>query len=192
MITILIPTLDADIANATGRLAVLTAGCDATLLVVDGPKRGFTLTVNEGLRQIPDGDVCVLNDDILQFYPGWLGALSRALHSAPDIGIVGPSGNSHTQPMAFGKLGETGLEDVHHLPWWCVLLKRAALESVGLLDEGYIHYASDSDWCDRAALAGWRVTWARDVFLLHRGHGSKLQSAWAKADARRYQQRRLR
>jgi O-antigen biosynthesis protein len=192
MITILIPTLDASIANDTGKRALLSAGCHAALLVVDGPKRGFTLTVNEGLRQIATGDVCVLNDDILQFYPGWLAQLHRALHSDPAIGIVGPSGQSNTRPMCYGKLGGAGLEDVFHLPWWCVLLRREALDAVGLLDEGYIHYASDSDWCDRAALKGWRIVWDRGVYLKHKGHGSKLQSAWAKADAARYQQRRRR
>ena len=56
-IAIVIPTLDAARGADTGKLALLHAGCDARLIVVDGPARGFTKTVNEGLRQATTEDV---------------------------------------------------------------------------------------------------------------------------------------
>ena len=48
---IIIPTLDAALGKSTGDLALLSAGMDARLIVVAGPKRGFTATVNDGLVQ---------------------------------------------------------------------------------------------------------------------------------------------
>lgn len=187
MIAILIPTLAAARGADTGKRALLAAGCDARLLVVDGPRRGFTATVNDGLAQVQAGeDVCILNDDVALFTYGWLALLSLALHSASNIAMTCPTGHSHTSPMARGKLGDSGLEDVQHVPFWCVLLRAAALAQLGPLDARFIHYASDSNYCDRALLAGWRNVWVRDVWLQHAGHGSGLITEWAEHDRQVY------
>jgi GT2 family glycosyltransferase len=187
-IAIVIPTLDAARGASTGKLAQVTAGCDARLIVVNGPKRGFTATVNDGLAQTANEDVCILNDDIRWFTPGWLATLQRALYSARDIALVGPTGKSSTKPMATGKLGDSGLEDVHHIPFWCVLVKRATLKKLGGLDSRFIHYASDNLYCDRAHAAGLRCVWVKDVYLRHDHHGSGLISTWAKQDLELYRQ----
>lgn len=189
-IAIIIPTLDAATGARTGKLAQLTAGCESRLIVVDGPKRGFTATVNDGLAQTTTEDVCILNDDVQWFTPGWLDALHRALYSAADIAIVGPTGKSSTPPMCDGKIGETGLQKVWNLPFWCVLIRRSVLDSLGPLDARYIHYASDSAYCDRINAAGLRCVWVRAVYLEHRGHGSGRMTEWYKHDAGLYQRER--
>lgn len=52
----------------------------------------------------------------------------------------------------------------------CLLLTRDALDEVGLLDEGYFLYFEDTDFCVRAAVAGWEL-WhtCRAVVRHHEG-----------------------
>jgi len=191
-IAIVIPTLDKQRGQSIGKIALATAGCPAQLIVSPDPNRtGFTKTCNRGIKRADDtADICLLNDDILQFYHGWLVTLYRALYSKKNFGLIGPGGGSNTAPMRGGKLGMQGLEVVRHLPFWCVLIKRALINRIGLLDEAFIHYASDSWYCDQARKNGFQVVWCKDVFLKHRRHGSKLQSAWQKHDQALYRRRR--
>jgi GT2 family glycosyltransferase len=192
-IAIIIPTLSQGRGEETGRIALATAGnVDAGFIVSHDPNRtGFTKTCNRGIRKAPRGsDICLLNDDILKFYHGWLEVLQRALYSDPKFALVGPSGGSNTNPMRDGKLGMSGLKAVRHMPFWCVLIKAEIIRKLGLLDEAFIHYASDSWYCDCARKAGYKVVWVKDVFLKHQRHGSKLQSAWKKRDQALYRKRR--
>jgi len=165
--------------------------CDAVLIISHDPKRTrFTKTVNRGIKRAPVGsDIMILNDDILQFYPGWLATLQRALYSNSKFGLVGPGGGSHTAPMSGGQLGMQGLEVVKHIPFWCVLIKRKIIDKVGLLDEAFWHYASDSWYCDCVRKAGYQCVWVKDVFLKHKPHGSKLQSDAKKHDQALYKRR---
>lgn len=54
----------------------------------------------------------------------------------------------------------------------CLLLKGKALESVGLLDEGFHIYFEEVDWCRRARLAGWEIWFHPDAEVIHIGGGS--------------------
>ena len=49
----------------------------------------------------------------------------------------------------------------------CVLLRRDALEHVGLFDEGYFMYAEDADLCTRLRAAGWSVLFTPDLEVTH-------------------------
>jgi N-acetylglucosaminyl-diphospho-decaprenol L-rhamnosyltransferase len=48
-----------------------------------------------------------------------------------------------------------------------MLVRREALEEVGLLDEGYWLYMDDLDWCFRFHRAGWGVWYDGSVTVLH-------------------------
>lgn len=182
MTTIVIPTLDVDRGKATGKLALRRAGMKARLIVSAGPKRGFTKTVNDGIRQTKNDDICILNDDVSGFPSGWLATLHQVLYSNPKYGIVGPSGKSATPPANGGKPGMRGIQMVDRLSFWCVLIRRELIATVGLLDDCFIHYGSDYNYCLRARKAGWHCIWARKVFLKHQQHGSGLINEWAKRD----------
>ena len=190
-ITIIIPTLDKERGEATGRLALLAAGCDAELIVVAGPERGFTKTVNEGMRQVTAGDICILNDDIGRFQHGWLRSLRNGLYANPRYGIAGPSGKSASESRE-GRVGMTGLKVVRTLSFWCVLIKSAVIKDIGVLDERFIHYCSDNDYCDRATRHKWQCVWVKRVFLDHQHHGSGLRGKWKQQDQREYKQPRKR
>ena len=78
----------------------------------------------------------------------------------------------------------TGLEAVRQLSFWCVLIKRQLIDEIGLLDERFIHYCSDNDYCNRAHKKGWKCVWVKGVYLEHKHHGSGLCSTWKQHDQR--------
>jgi len=182
MIAIIIPTLDSARGEATGKLALLAAGMKARLIISAGPRRGFTKTVNDGIRQTENGDICLLNDDVSGFPSGWLATLHQVLYSNLKYGIVGPSGKSATPPTSAGKPGMHGIQVVDQLPFWCVLIRRELINTIGLLDEDFIHYGSDYLYCIQARKAGWHCVWAREVYLKHQHRVGGRVAEWSKRD----------
>jgi GT2 family glycosyltransferase len=65
------------------------------------------------------------------------------------------------------ELGEFEAGPVDSLNGAFMLIRREALEEVGLLDEGYWLYMDDLDWCYRFHRAGWRVWYDGSVSVLH-------------------------
>jgi N-acetylglucosaminyl-diphospho-decaprenol L-rhamnosyltransferase len=51
----------------------------------------------------------------------------------------------------------------------CVLLRREALDEVGLFDEGYFMYVEDVDLCTRLRRAGWEVRFSPELEVVHIG-----------------------
>ena len=48
-----------------------------------------------------------------------------------------------------------------------LLIRRRAIEQIGLLDETFWIYGEDIDWCIRAKRAGWKVMYHPDAHILH-------------------------
>lgn len=61
----------------------------------------------------------------------------------------------------------------------CFLLRRAALEEVGWLDEQYFMYTEEVDLCYRLARAGWHLWWVPQAVVKHYGGASSAQLAEA-------------
>lgn len=182
MISIVIPTIKPKLAQSTAALAALSAGTEVrTIISEDKRRRGFSRTVNAGMVQA-SFDTLILNDDIEWFQYGWARILQDALYSKPEYGIVGPSGKSSTTPMCDGWPGMHGLEEVDHLPFWCVLIKRDVIDRLGYLDTTFIHYGSDNYYCQLAKAHGFKNVWVRDVYLKHTHHGSGLITKWKEHD----------
>ncbi len=49
----------------------------------------------------------------------------------------------------------------------CVLIRRAVIQQIGLLDEGFFMYYEDADYCRRARAAGWQILYWPEVRVLH-------------------------
>jgi len=58
----------------------------------------------------------------------------------------------------------------------CLLIRRAVIEQIGHLDEGYFMYTEETDWCYRATRAGWEVWWAPGPAVIHLGGATAQQS----------------
>lgn len=61
----------------------------------------------------------------------------------------------------------------------CLLLRREALDQVGLLDESYFMYTEEVDLCYRLAEAGWELWWVPQAEVIHYGEASSRQAAQA-------------
>lgn len=54
----------------------------------------------------------------------------------------------------------------------CMIVRRKAVEAVGLLDERFFMYWEDTDWCQRMRNAGWRVVYYPKPYIYHYVGGS--------------------
>jgi N-acetylglucosaminyl-diphospho-decaprenol L-rhamnosyltransferase len=76
------------------------------------------------------------------------------------------------QPRPRAPGDESGVVEVQLLNGACLLVRRAALEAVGGLDERYRLYWEDVDIARRFRDAGFRILLVRSVRAVHRGKGS--------------------
>jgi len=52
------------------------------------------------------------------------------------------------------------------------MVRRRVLEEVGPFDEGYFFYMEETDLCERARRAGWRIEYVPRGVIIHHGGGS--------------------
>ncbi len=67
--------------------------------------------------------------------------------------------------------------DVDWVQGSALLARREVYEQIGGLDEGYIMFSEELDWCKRAKLAGWRVVYLGSAHITHHGGKSTEQVA---------------
>lgn len=60
-------------------------------------------------------------------------------------------------------------QDVRAVSGACMMVRRSAIETVGILDEHLVMYAEDLDWCYRFKRAGWRVVYLPTANVTHYG-----------------------
>ena len=66
-------------------------------------------------------------------------------------------------------------QDVDALSGACMVVRRAALDQVGSLDEGFFMYSEDTEFCFRLKRAGWRVVYWPEARVRHWGGYSTSQ-----------------
>jgi len=62
--------------------------------------------------------------------------------------------------------------DPHQVEWisGCgILVRRAVIEQVGMIDERYFYYWEETEWCLRAGKSGWQVVHVPQAKLWHKG-----------------------
>jgi hypothetical protein len=67
----------------------------------------------------------------------------------------------HQQPLPVDPV------EVEAISGSCMLVNRAALKDVGLLDEGYFLHCEDLDWCMRFRQKGWKIMFVPDAHVVH-------------------------
>ena len=168
-------------------------GLDWITLIENGRNLGFVRGNNAGVRAAPaDHDVLLLNNDVVVPQCGWLEEMQRAAYVADDIGVVGcrlrlpdgrllhagaymPVGSFWGQQIGSLEkdINQYGLDrDVQCVVGACIYIKRAVLDAVGPLDEAFFSYFEDTDYCLRAAEAGFRTVCAGGVTLIHHENAS--------------------
>lgn len=157
-------------------------------ILLNPSNRGFAGGCNQGIAVARGRDVVLLNNDTV-VSEGWLeGMLSAA--EASGAGLVGPRTNRINGPQqvddvpydertlagfeefaqAWRKQHRAEVAEIHRLMGFCLLIRREVIERIGGLDSGFGKgNLEDDDYCLRAALAGFRVIVANEVFIHHFG-----------------------
>ena len=68
------------------------------------------------------------------------------------------------------------IRDVDALNGCFLLIRRTAMDRVGLIDERYFMYGDDIDWCLRFRKAGWPVVFYPEAAAIHYGGGTTAQA----------------
>ncbi len=151
-----------------------------------GFARGANLGIERALRMDADF-VWLLNNDT----ECPVDTLEKLLHTAAaqgEAGLVGSVLYYHDRPsvvQAWGggsvnRWSGTGTHYVRPTPlgansyvtFASVLLRRAVLDELGPLYDGYFMYYDDSDYCLRLAKTRWRLAVAEDTAVLHKESAS--------------------
>lgn len=72
--------------------------------------------------------------------------------------------------LAHYLMSDTALSGPLEVVWLmgaCILIRRDALEDVGVLDDGFFLYREDTDWCVRARNKGWKVFFLPGLEAVH-------------------------
>ncbi|MFQ3534353.1 MAG: glycosyltransferase family 2 protein [Aggregatilineales bacterium] len=77
-------------------------------------------------------------------------------------------------------VADTAIAEVDWVQGSALMLRRAVYEQIGGLDEGYIMFSEEVDFCKRAKLAGWKVVYHGGVYVVHHGGKSTEQVSAAK------------
>jgi GT2 family glycosyltransferase len=159
-------------------------------IVEAGKNLGFAGGCNTGVRHALEQDaeyVWLLNNDTT-VDPRALGAMVEMADADAKLGAVGSAIYSAAEVdrlLAWGGgyinfwlgrsrhfLSFVPNDKIEFLTGASLLLRRAALLSVGLLDEGFFMYWEDGDYCFRLRQAGWKLAVAGDSLVWHKEQGS--------------------
>ena len=79
------------------------------------------------------------------------------------------------------------IAEVEVLSGSCMMVRKTAIDQVGLLDEDYFMYGEDIDWCYRIYQAGWKIYYVPDTEIIHfrgeSGKGAPLRILYRKSKA---------
>ncbi|PJF35751.1 MAG: glycosyltransferase family 2 protein [Candidatus Thermofonsia Clade 1 bacterium] len=77
-------------------------------------------------------------------------------------------------------IADTDIAAVDWVQGSALLLRRAVYEQIGGLDEGYVMFSEEVDFCKRAKQAGWQVIYHGGAYIVHHGGKSTEQASAAK------------
>ncbi len=145
---------------------------------------GFAKAVNQGIREASGKYLLLLNPDT-RLKEGVLETLLSFMEENQEVAVAGPQllngdGSKQNSIANFPSLA-TELLNKSLLRWLfpqkypgkekdylnpievdsvigaCLMVRREAIEKVGLLDEDYFLFLEETDWCYRMKKAGWKI-----------------------------------
>lgn len=162
----------------------------AVRLLINDKNIGFPKAVNRGVKQSSGRYIALINSDVLVSVSS-LCRLVSYLDDNPRVGADGPQllepdghfqfsgGMAPSLTLALKSLfsSERGLMvrsrqqvgpiEVDWLSMASMVIRRQAMEEIGLLDESHFMYAEDMDYGLRLKKAGWRIALLSDIRVIH-------------------------
>jgi len=190
-----------DNASTDGSVEMVRSSFPQVRLLANAKNVGFARGNNQALALSRGHYALLLNSDAL-LLDGATQALVDLADAKPQAGIVGaqllnvdgsfqasytPFPNLWREFLILSGVGrmvygrrypsrgpeeEKGPQMVDYVEGACMLVRRAAVEKVGGLDEGYFMYAEDVDWCYAMQKRGWQVWYQPAAKVIHIGGGS--------------------
>jgi GT2 family glycosyltransferase len=190
-----------DNASADGSAEMVRREFPQVELIANADNRGFAAANNQALLRAR-GRYCLLLNPDTRVLDGAIDRCVRLADETPDVGALGCQvleGEGAVQrtcfrfPSVFDEiLTRTGLaralpgggptmkdwdrttaRDVDVVSGMFLLVRREAMDEVGLMDEAYFVYAEEADWCFRLRRAGWRNAFTPAARIVHEGGGGK-------------------
>ena len=198
-------TFVVDNASGDGSPAMVAAEFPEVKLIVNAENRGFAAANNLAIRQAGGRHVLLLNadtvvrGDALAQLVALLDRNPRVGAAGPRL--LNPDGTRQQSVFRFptlwmslfdffplnhrlvnsrlnGRYPERWHEHVFpvdHPLGACLIVRRAAIDQVGLLDEGFFMYCEEVDWCLRIRQAGWEILYTPAAEVVHYGGQSTAQ-----------------
>ena len=194
-----------DNASTDDSVAMVQRDYPWVKLIINAQNRGFAQANNQAIQQASGAAILLLNSDTY-VHAGALDRLLVFMKQNPKTGAVGAcllntdgSLQPSCQPMLtpgreFWRL--SFLEQflpraTYDMKAWdlnvprqvevikgaCLLLRRQALDEVGLLDDRYFMYTEEVDLCHRLAQGGWELWYLPTARVTHYGEQSSRQEA---------------
>jgi len=171
---------------------------------------GFSKAVNQGLQKASGRYVLLLNPDT-QMKEGAIERLVSFMDAHSDVGVAGAQllnadGSKQNSIANFPSLGTellnksllrwlfpkkfpgkerrySGPVEVDSVIGACMMVRRDALDRVGLLDEDYFLFLEETDWCYRMKKAGWKIYHAPQAEVYHfQGKSAETEKKKAKVE----------
>ena len=178
-----------DNASEDGSAEAVRARFPGVRVVAQEHRAGFGANHNTVIRETSGRYVYVLNEDTTSDDWG-LARMVAHLDANPRVAALGPrlvypNGNLQDSAWRFpspavaaaglltlGRAGVTqsGGRDTRDVDWAmgaALLLRREALDEVGLFDEGFFLYSEETDLCLRLRKAGWRTQYFPQMTVVH-------------------------
>jgi GT2 family glycosyltransferase len=178
-----------DNASDDGSVAAVRERFPGVRVIEQRYRAGFGANNNTVIRATSGRYVYLLNADTTSHDWG-LGRMVAYLDANPRVAALGPrlvhpDGRQQASAWRFPTpgvaarglvtLGRRGVvqstgsvaRDVDWVTGAALLVRREALDEVGVFDEGFFMYSEETDLCLRFRRAGWRIRYFPDVTVVH-------------------------
>lgn len=181
-----------DVCSPDSHKRISQKSFSATQIIPLEENLGYAANNNVGIRaalkDAPDW-ILILNDDTV-LDPSCISRLVEIGTSDPSIGILGPMIYHFDEPniiqSAGGRFGpywqsihrgqnetDQGQFSVATPVEWisgcAIMVRSAVIQQIGLFDEEYFLYWEETEFCMRAAKAGWQIVHVPNAKVWHKG-----------------------
>jgi len=162
-------------------------GLDWINVIENKENLGFVRGNNIAINRITEGDIILLNNDIIITQNNWIEELQKTAYKDERTGIVGCRlinekgeflhAGTYIYPETYwgqqiggGQKNIGQYQDdreVQGVVFACAYIKRSVIDAIGGLNEKFFSYFEDTDYCLAAKKAGYNTVCCGSVTLIH-------------------------